>query len=271
MNTVRGRGGPTLLACAGALAAAAAGPAQASAWGRAAGELYVSSRAGYFRASADAPRAPGLAAARFERFDSDTYTEYGLSRALTIGGKAVYGTSIFFDGTTTSAASGFSEFEGFLQIDALHSGRGVLSVKLSGAAPTSFRTGARPELVNDGVDLDARILYGRNLALHPVKIFASVETGYRKRFGEAADQIRADALIGVEPSRRLLMLVEVQSTTSLRNESPGGADYDVLKIQPSAVWRVSRRYWLQAGMTHETAGRNLLLGNMYFIGLWSVF
>jgi hypothetical protein len=269
MIAVRGKGGLTLLACAAALAATA--PARASAWAREAGELFVSSRADFFRATADAPQAPGLAAPRFERFDSDTYTEYGLSRAITIGGKALYGTSVFFDGAATSSASGFSEFEGFVQIEAQRGERSALSFRLSGAAPTSFRTGARPDLVSDGADLEARVLYGRNIALRPVKVFASLEAGYRKRFGAAADQIRADALVGIEPTGRLLMLVEVLSTTSLRNEAPGGADFDVLKIQPSAVWRASRRLTLQVGVTHETAGRNLLLGNTYFIGLWSAF
>lgn len=270
MNAVRRRGGPFLFACAGALAAAA-GPAEASAWGRAAGEIYVSSRASFFHATADGPIAPDLAAARFERFDSDTYTEYGLSRAVTLGGKAVYATSTYFDGTTTGSASGFSEFEGFLQVEARRGGRGALAFRLTAASPSSFDSGGRPGLVSDGADLEARVLYGRNLALSPVKIFASVETGYRRRLGAAADQIRADALIGVEPTHRLLLLVELFSSTSLRNESPGGADYDVAKIQPSIVWRLSRRYSLQAGLIHEAAGRNLMLGNAYFVGLWSAF
>lgn len=272
MHAKRNGRGLNFMAPIAALAAAASfSPAAASPWARQSGDLFVSSRADYFLARASKPAAPSLEAARFERFETNTYAELGLARTITIGGKVVYGTSNFFDGTTLSSASGFSEIEGFVQFEALRGRLGALSVKLAGAAPSRFEAGARPQLTNDGVDAEARILHGRTLALSPFKVFAAAEAGYRKRFGDAADQIRADLLIGMEPTRRLTVLVEVLSSTSLRNETAGGGDYDVVKIQPSAVWRASRRYWLQAGMTHEAAGRNLLLGDTYFIGLWSVF
>lgn len=246
-------------------------PASASAWARKSGELFISSKAEYFVARADRPTAPFLQPARFERYDNDTYTEFGLTKTITVGGKAIYGSSNFFDGAAARTASGFSEIEGFVQFEAMRNRLGVFSIKLAGAAPSRFETGERPGLVNDGADVEARVLYGRNILRHPFKLFANVEAGYRKRFGSAADQIRADLLIGAAPSKRILLLAEILSSTSLRNESLGGADYDVMKIQPSAIWRVSKRYSLRAGMTHEMAGRNLLLGDAYFIGLWSVF
>jgi hypothetical protein len=44
-----------------------------------------------------------------------------------------------------------------------------------------------------------------------------------------------------------------------------------VKIQPSLVYRFSRRWTVQAGVTEEIASRNLALGRTYFIGLWSAF
>lgn len=246
-------------------------PSHASPWARADGEFFLSTRAEYFIAERDAPVGSNLAPSRFERFETNNYAEYGLTRAITLGGKLVYGSSTYSDSFKAGAASGFSEIEGFAQYEIFRGRRSVLSVKLTGAAPTGLDAGARADLFENGADAELRALYGRNLFARPFKIFASVEAGYRRRFGDAADQIRADALVGIEPAKNILLLAEAQTSTSIRNEASGGTDYDVVKLQPSAVWRISPRFSLQAGMTHEAGGRNLILGDTYFIGLWTIF
>lgn len=245
--------------------------ANASPWGREEGGLFLSSRASYFRAEATGPAAIGAAPEKYERYDSDTYLEYGLSASTMIGAKVVYGTSTYFDGYASATGSGFSEIEGFIQRTLWRGENEVLSLKLAGAAPSGFEAGPRPDLQRDGADLELRALYGRNLLITPFKLYATAEAGYRRRFGDSADQLRADFALGAEPAKNALLLCEVYATKSLRNEDPGGADYDVLKIQPSLIWRAGRRWSLQAGVTHEAAGRNLLLGDTYFISLWTTF
>ena len=249
-----------------AAAAAATSAAHASPWGRPDGEFLIVSRAEYFRADLGASD-PG----EFRRFESNTYLEFGVTDAVTIGGKAIYGTSWLTDATGTQTASGFSEIEGFAQYRFLDTGDHVASARLAVARPAAFQSGARANLQSDSVDAEAAVLYGRNLVLKPVKIFAAAEAGYRLRFGDAADEIRTQATIGAEPGERWLFLLESFATVSMRNEDAGGADYDVVKIQPSLVYRFSRRWTVQAGMTEEIAGRNLALGRTFFIGLWSAF
>ncbi|MBB5517388.1 hypothetical protein [Amphiplicatus metriothermophilus] len=254
-----------------ALLAGAACPARASPWGRAAGEFFFSTRADYFRADAPAVEPDALGPVFFERVESHAYGELGLGRRLTIGGKVVYGSSTFFDGHSVFAADGVSEIEGFLQRELRRGERGVLALRLAGAAPSRFETGARPGLASDGVDVEARLLYGRNLALRPVKIFAAAEAAYRRRFGAAADQLRADFLLGVEPMSRLLFLAESFAVKGIGAAEPGGADFDVVRLQASAAWRATRRWTVQAGASSEIAGRNVLTGEAYFISLWSWF
>ncbi|MEM6539226.1 MAG: hypothetical protein AAF668_16035, partial [Pseudomonadota bacterium] len=60
-------------------------------------------------------------------------------------------------------------------------------------------------------------------------------------------------------------------TLSVRNETPGGADFDIVKIQPSLVWRFSPSLSVRAGGLFEIAGRNLSLGRGAFIALWTEF
>ncbi|NOX83970.1 MAG: hypothetical protein GXP06_13490 [Alphaproteobacteria bacterium] len=250
----------------------ASSTAAASPWARADNELFVISRADYFKADLGPVNTiNGIVDSRFERLMSNTYVEYGLTDNITIGGKALYGTSWLTRGRDTETASGFSEVEAYIQHQAFRSSTHAGAVRLAAARPANFSSGARPELQSNGVDMDVSALYGRNMITTPVKIFTTTEIGYRKRFGGAADHIRMDATIGFEPSDRFLVLFDFFSTISMQNENIGGADFDIVKIQPSLLWRATKRWAFQAGMTEEVASRNISTGRTYFFGLWSRF
>jgi hypothetical protein len=239
-------------------------PAYASAWTRAQREAFVETRADYFRADLSGG---GL----FERLENTTYVEFGLTDSLMMGGKAHFGESWIARPTGSSRSRGVTEYEGFIQKRIFGDDTHVLSARLAAARPTRFEAGGRPGLSADGADIDARILYGRNLQLEPFKIFASAETAFRKRLGDGADQVRLDGTIGIEPLPRILILGEALTTLSLRNNEPLGADYDVLRLQPSIVFRINRRWGLRAGAGFEVLSRNLDPGTTYFIGLWTGF
>ncbi|WDI30023.1 hypothetical protein PUV54_08635 [Hyphococcus flavus] len=244
----------------------------ASPWARPDGELLIISRGEYFSTHLDPIETPqGIIDARFDRFESNTYLEYGLTKDITIGGKALYGTSWLRRGIETDAASGFSEIEAFAQYQLLRDARHAASVRISAGKPARFLSGARTFLQGNGIDVEIAALYGRDLVLEPVKIFSAIETGYRKRFSNSADQIKSQATIGIEPIDNLLFLFEGFSTFSLRNEINDGTDYDIVKLQPSLVYQISNHWSLQAGVTEEISGRNLELGRTYFIGFWSKF
>jgi len=247
-------------------------PALASPWGQADGRIFIASHVDYFRtALPDIVFSGGVIESRFERTESNFYVEYGLTQKTTLGAKARYGTTWLTSGATIETASGFSEIEGFVQRQVFRTPAHVGAVKLIAARPSDFSSGVRAGLQSDGFDLEAQFSYGRTVKVEPFKVFMTGEAGYRRRFGDAADQVRLNASIGVEPSSRLLLLVDTFSTVSVGNEKTGGADYDIVKIQPSIVWRVSPRFSAQAGLSEEVAGRNLALGRTFFIGLWTRF
>ena len=254
------------------IASALPATAQASAWSREDNRLFIISRADYFTSdlglvSVAGEDVPG----RFERVESNTYIEYGLTERFMIGGKVFYGTSWLTRGTDVETASGFTEYEGFLQYQAFRTPRHAGAVKLAGGAPSDFNSGARPSLESDGFDVELSGLYGRSLTFEPIKTFAAVEVGYRKRFSDSADQVRFLTTIGVEPFDWLAFLFDTYSVKSLGNDNPGGADFDVFKVQPSLVIKATKRFSIQAGVTEEIAGRNLSLGRTYFLGLRSEF
>ncbi len=254
-------------ACLALMLSAASGTACASPWAREDGQLLIITHAEYFRSDLSSQDPRG---GRFESLDSDTYIEFGLTDDITIGGKAIYGTSWLTNSAGTVTDTGFSEIEGYAQYQFERTIKHAASVRLSAGKPAAFQASAR-QAVNNGADMELAALYGRNLIFKPVKIFAAAEVGYRKRFGPGADVIRSQATLGAEPGKRWMLLLEGFSTVSLRNEKPDGADYDIVKIQPSVVYRINSRWAVQAGMNEEISGRNLALGRTFFIGLWSSF
>ena len=244
----------------------------ASPWTRADNELLIISRADYFKADlGPVNTSDGMVDSQFERFDSNTYVEFGLTDNIMLGAKAVYGTTWLRRGADIETATGFSEIEGFGQYQVFRSNIDAGSARVAFSRPSNFSSGARPALQSDGVDIDASILYGRNLADDGLKIFTTIEAGFRKRTGAAADQVRLQSTVGIEPSEKWLLLVETFATISLRNEQNNGADFDVVKVQPSVLWSYSKRWGIQIGATEEITGRNIALGRTFFIGLWSRF
>ena len=115
-------------------------PAQASPWARVDGELLIISQTKYFYSDLTSQDPRG---ARFESVDSDTHIEFGLTDDVTIGAKAIYGTSWLTNTRGTETDSGFSEIEGYLQYQFARDDRQAASVKFSAARPPRARAAWR--------------------------------------------------------------------------------------------------------------------------------
>lgn len=249
-------------------------PAQsfASPWAQGDNELFISSRVNYFRATGDfLSSTPGQASDIFERIETDTYAEYGLTDKYTISAKAVFGSSTIRNSFEIQQASGLSELEGYIQRQLWGSERAAGAISIIGALPSRFETGVLPGIETDGASLGVRFLYGRTLIAGPRKVVATVETDYRRRFGDAADQSRVDFTLGVEATPKISLLLQSFNQLSLRNAQNDGVDFDIYKVAPSAVWHGGRRWSLQAGAIYEYAGRNVPTGTTFFLGLWTRF
>lgn len=244
----------------------------ASPWSRDNGELLVISRADYFRSDLESVSIGGVdVGGTFERLESNTYLEYGVTDKLTVGGKVLYGTSWLTRGASIQSDSGFTELEAFAQHQVFRNDRHAGALKVAVGIPSGLSAGVRSGQQSDGADLEVALLYGRSLTFNPIKTFAAVEFDFQKRFSNAADQMHFLTTVGIEPNDRWIFLIDMFAVKSLRNAAPGGADFDVLKIQPTLAWRATKRFSFQLGVTKEIAGRNLDLGSTYFVGLRTRF
>lgn len=247
-------------------------PALASPWGQQDGAVLVITRVDYFRARLSPLTSQNAnERRRFERFETNNYVEFGLSGRTTLGAKVVYGSSTLTTDLGPITQSGFSEIEIFSQRSVRQSQNSIVGIQFTAGVPASFGSGVRDTLSNDGVDLELSGLFGVTLANAPLKVFAAAESGFRKRTGAAADQLNSQLTIGIEPNDRWLLLADLFSTISTRNERAGGADFDIVKIQPALVYRASNRWSFELGVNQEILGRNVATGRTIFVGLWSRF
>ena len=208
---------------------------------------------------------------RFQRIQTNTYIEFGLTDRWLISFKANYALTTVTSPNSVVTSNGFTAIEGLIQRTIWQSPNNFFSVALSAGQDNAFSGGVRPGLQSDGIDGEVRVLYGRNFSNTPFSAFATAELAYRRRFGSAADQIRADFKLGAQPHPRVLVLADFFTILSARNEDIGGADFDVIKIQPSVAVRTLGNWRVQTGVNFEVAGRNLDRGNSVFVSLWSSF
>ena len=252
-----------IFAAAAALAVSCHGGALASPWNKPDGKLFLSSKVDFYRST--------TAISRYSRIDSDTYAEYGLTPKMMAGGKIVYSNTFIESAAGTDYRNGVSEGLLYLQRQLFLREHSALAIQLSGAWTGEVAVGSLAEIDPSGFDTEVRVLYGRDLLLSPVKIFGTAEAAFRKNLSGNADDARFDVLIGAEPSAKFLALLEAQSIISLRNESPGKEDFDLIKGQASLVWRPKTRWALQLGARRDFWSRAIPRGTSIFLGLWSEF
>jgi hypothetical protein len=239
------------------------GEAAASPWNRSDGDVFLATRFDYYWSSTPI--------SSYARYGSDTYFEYGVTPGWMLSGKAYYGTRISDSALGRQTKTSFGDSEVSIQRQIKRGAHSATAVSIAGAWSERLTNSARTGFINSNADVEIRALHGRDLLFLPIKTFAIGELAYRRRFGDAADQIRADALIGVEPSSRFLILAEARSQISLRNEAALGDDFDVIKARTSIVWRASSRWAVVIGGEKEFAERNIVPGTAVFLGAWSKF
>lgn len=238
-------------------------PAGASPWNRADGAVFVASRFDYFWSTTPV--------SSYSRYGSDAYAEFGITPRWMLAGKVYYGTATSNSGLGQFTRTRFGESELSIQRQILRGPRAATAVSVGGAWSDRLANGSRAAFVDPGFDIDVRALHGREVIARPIRVFSVAEVAYRRRFGDAADQARADVLIGLEPASRLLFMAEARTQISLGNERADGDDFDVVKTRASIVWRASRKWRIVAGAEKEFFARGVTPGTAVILGMWSEF
>ncbi len=233
-------------------------PALAGAWTLAPGAGFVSAGASYYAND------PGT----FEQVSTATYLEYGLREGFTVGGslEGDFPVGAASDRQARGTASAFGRAR-------LWTGDqgDPFSLQFGAIAPLGDLVDTGQAQIDGERALDVRALYGRGFATGWGDAFVDLQGGFRRRFDDAADEIRIDLTAGVRPAPRWLLMIQSFSTIGLRNGREGGSDFDVYKLAPSAGYELFDGVTVLLGAEREIAGRNIDRGLRVRAAVWTTF
>ena len=211
---------------------------------------------------------PAYGDGTFRRFGVGSYGEYGLTDRITLSAAADVQLRQLDTGSTLLSTGGLGDIETAARVAVWQSGGWTVATQGVVKIPTGYSPTVNPALGNGQVDLEPRLLVGRGFMIGSWPAFADVGTGYRFRLGTPGDQVRIDGTLGLHPARDWLVLLQSYTIVGIRNESPGGTDFDLSTLTLSVVHDFSARWALQLGGSSEIASRNFNTGNGGFVAVW---
>lgn len=244
-----------------------AGAATAGAWptepGR--GQVIVTTTADVARRSFDDDGRPADRVA-YDKREAAVFVEYGLTRRLTLVGRAAYQDVTIETGAGRDAATGWGAAELGLRAVLVRRRADVLSVQGAVIVPGAVENVADLYLGEGGRDAEARVLYGRALGASG---YVEAQGGWRWRSGPPPDEARLDLTLGWRRGR----WEGAAQAFALHATGASGArrNYDSLKLQFSASRKLNSRMRVQAGVFRTVAGRTIVRETGVFSGVWLSF
>jgi hypothetical protein len=142
-----------------------------------------------------------------------------------------------------------------------------------------YAANENPAPGNHQEDLEGRLMVGRGSNVGKRHMFWDAEGAYRFRSGAPADQVRSDVTVGIELTRKLMVMGQFFGIKGMRNGQPitansnpnAQSDFDLYKYQPSLVLSVRRGTRVQAGWSNAFSGRNTGNGTTVILAVWKSF
>lgn len=222
------------------------------------------------------------------------YIEHGLTPDLTLVGNFFYQEMRYRDrpdppAEPTAETNAFDETtQGFgdqefgvrYRLNPGFSDDWVGSLQAIVSVPT-YNRDADLALGEGGYHFELRYSIGRGFMLGERSGYIDAGIAGRKRTGNPADEIRADATVGLSLTPKLMVIGELNHIEGLGNNSgnnePDGSDdlvyinstdYDLTKLSLSGLYSVSEGMQLQAGYMQPVAGRNTGAAGGPFVAAW---
>lgn len=249
--------------------------AHAGAWTQDPGHWQVITTADYYRADSRFDNAGNRKSQPvYTKYELNPYIEYGLRDGLTAGA------SLFLQHLNDSShtTSGLGDTELFLRQRLYDDGKYVFSVQpeVKLPSPEAYQSHT-PSIGSEHMDAGVRALGGVNYTLLGLKHYADVEAAYRHRTGGPHDQFFLAATTGLYINSRLTLMPQVFQTlraqgggSSSFTESPRD-DYDLTRLQFSAVYQLDSGRAVQAGLFDDVLGRNTGRGIGGLVAYWKDF
>ncbi|NET71335.1 MAG: hypothetical protein F6K62_10520 [Sphaerospermopsis sp. SIO1G2] len=227
---------------------------------------------------------------RYTKHEIQYYAEYGWRDTITLG------TSLFMaDETDTQRfisrdpfTGALAEQERVLELQGLHRSDIFLRYQLYRddvyavaiqpllTLPAAYTGGVPRQVVEEDGALELGIMGGRNFTWLGRTHYVDTRLAYRQRF-HADDQILMEALAGFRVANRWTVMPELQYTAAVGGVDSrlttiaGQNNYDLLKLQISALYQVNDKFGIQAGVFTHADGVNTGGGGGALLSLWLQF
>ncbi len=211
----------------------------------------------------------------FVKRQINTYYEYGLTKDITFVSKALY--DWIWQTVDPRKTTGFEDPEVGLRKLLWKNERRLISVEGTLIYPSG---GANKPVLRYGVfGFQGTLLYAGNFKINKKDGFYAAELGYRWYRGYPSDQIRANAAVGYDFTKRIQVIVAyfleygVFNGHAIMNSDVivNDPNYRLLKGTITGVYRLSQKTSLTFGYYRHVWGQNVGTGQGFYGGLWLKF
>ncbi len=212
----------------------------------------------------------------YKKIEYNPYVEYGFDKDLTIGfsPRLDYATREALTGKEKVIALESIEF--FARKKFWQDKDTVFSIQPLVKLPGFYSEGKEQLLGEKQIDLELRLLAGHSFSMK-WKPFVNIEAAYRSRAEKPEDQWRFDGAIGIRPAEKWLILGQWFTTLAVHQPDTNsfafnnGNDYNLLKLQASGIYDVSKDISLQLGVFQNTWVENTGGGGGIIFSVWQRF
>lgn len=215
----------------------------------------------------------------YKKYEINPYIEYGVRDWLTIGSNIFLQSAVQNDANTniTQTNYGIGDSEFFVRTRIWHNNNFSFALEPMVKFPSITSAAAQPQIGSKNFDAGFTFSSGYAFKAWRQNHFINLDTGYRKRFGIPNDQFKFAATAGFSLSPKWVVMPQFFVTSRLKNQpqsiftQSSGDDYNLAKLQLSAIYKVTEKFYVQAGVFGNLAGQNAGDGKGMMFSIQKVF
>ncbi|MEZ5690903.1 MAG: hypothetical protein R3D71_04470 [Rickettsiales bacterium] len=252
----------------------------AGAWTRRSGEILLVSNFSYYFTDRRFDNSGNIQPlADYRKYEFNPYIEYGLYDDVTIGAnlflQRVSQENSVSGNWNSNWGIGDSEF--FIRKKIWEKDGLLFSVEPMIKIHSPENRANQPIIGSRDFDTGITLSGGYSFGYAGLNHFVNIDANYRHRLGEANDQINLYSTLGLSINKKTMILTQMFNSFRLSDNknsqftNSSGDDYDLTKLQISAMYEVKDNMSLQLGAFSHVSGRNTGGGDGVIFAVHKVF
>lgn len=216
---------------------------------------------------------------RYDKYELNPYFEYGVWDGVTAGANlSLQRTSQDASASAPGHSNwGVGDSEFFLRARLWQKDGFALAAEPMVKLPSPDASSDQPRLGGSHPDMGMGLSAGYGFSAYGLSHFVDLDTQYRARLGAPKDQVKLAATAGISLTQQIMLMPQLFFT--FRTSSPQAAsftqssadDYNLIKGQLSALYKLTPDVSLQLGGFVDIDGRNSGSGKGALVSVWKTF